>query len=41
MPGVTEVNQDSALSESLDELEVVIGAGTQEDFENIIRFIPL
>ena len=41
MPGVIEVHQDTPIGLAIDELEVVLGAGTPEDFENLVKYIPL
>ena len=41
MPGVIEVHQDTPIGAAVDELEVVLGAGTSEDFENQVKYIPL
>ncbi len=39
--GLIEVHKDTPIGVAIDELEVVIGAGTPEDFENQVRYIPL
>jgi hypothetical protein len=41
MPGVIEVHHDTPIGVALDELEVVLGAGTPDDFENQVKYIPL
>jgi hypothetical protein len=40
MPGVVIIREVVAMGQILDELEVWLGAGTVEDFENTIRYIP-
>ena len=39
--GVIEVHKDTPLGVAIDELEVMIGAGTLEDFENQVKYIPI
>ncbi|MDQ7027104.1 MAG: DUF5615 family PIN-like protein [Anaerolineae bacterium] len=41
VPGIIEVRLTISIGQILDELEVLIGAGTPEDFENIIRYVPM
>ncbi len=41
MPGLVIVQETIARGKLLDELEVVLGAGRPEDFENVIRYIPM
>lgn len=41
VPGVIEVKRSLPIGQAIDELEVMIGAGTPEDFENLVRYIPL
>jgi hypothetical protein len=41
MPGVIEVHKDTPVGQAIDELEIMIGAGTPEDFINQVRYIPL
>ncbi len=41
MPGVIEVHLDTPIGAAVDELEVVLGAGTSEDFENQVKYVPL
>jgi hypothetical protein len=41
VPGVIEVHQNTPIALAIDELEVVLGAGKSEDFENQVKFIPL
>lgn len=42
VPGVIEVHkEDTSIGAGIDDLEVVIGAGTPEDFENQVKYIPI
>ena len=41
MPGVIEVVKDLPMRQTIDELSVMIGAGTPDDFDNEIKHIPL
>jgi len=41
VPGIIEVKRSIAIRQAIDELEIMIGAGTPEDFENLVRYIPL
>ena len=41
VPGVVEVNRNTPIGQAIDELEVLIGAGTPTDFENQIWYVPL
>ncbi len=41
MPGVIEVFDNVPNSEVINDLEVIIGAGQPEDFENIVTYVPL
>lgn len=41
VPGVIEVHGDTPISVAIDELEIMIGAGSPQDFENQVRYIPL
>jgi hypothetical protein len=41
VPGVIEVHKDTPIGVAVDELEVAIGAGTPEDFENQVKYIPI
>ncbi|MBX3066057.1 MAG: DUF5615 family PIN-like protein [Anaerolineae bacterium] len=42
VPGVIEVHkEDTSIGTAIDDLEVVIGAGTPEDFENQVKYIPI
>lgn len=40
-PGVIEVRMTVRMGQILDELEIILGAGKPEDFENIIRYVPM
>lgn len=39
--GVIEVHKDLPIGVAIDELEIAIGAGTPEDFENQVKYIPI
>jgi hypothetical protein len=39
--GVIEVSRKISIGEAVDELEVLVGAGRPEDFENQVRYVPL
>lgn len=41
MPGVIEVREGMPIGQALDDLQVLIGAGTPDDFENQVRYVPL
>lgn len=41
MPSVIEVHRDTSIGAAIDELEVILGAGSPEDFENQVKFVPL
>jgi hypothetical protein len=41
VPGVIEVHRRTPIGVAIDELEVAIGAGTPEDFENQVKYIPI
>jgi hypothetical protein len=42
LPGVIEVHkEDISIGAVIDDLEVAIGAGTPEDFENQVKYIPI
>jgi hypothetical protein len=41
VPGVIEVRYGMDIGDALDELEVMLGAGRAEDFENLVRYIPM
>lgn len=39
--GVVEVRKDTPVGRAIDELEVVLGAGTRDDFADHVIYIPL
>jgi hypothetical protein len=42
MPGVIEVRKrGTPIGQAIDEWSVMIGAGEPEDFENLVRFVPM
>jgi hypothetical protein len=41
VPGIIEVSDKVPIGEVLDDLEIIIGAGTPQDFENQVRYVPL
>ena len=41
VPGIIEVKHGTAIGLAIDTLEVMIGAGRPDDFENLVRYIPL
>lgn len=42
VPGVIEVNkEDTSIGALIDDLEVLIGAGTADDFENQVTYVPI
>lgn len=41
VPGVIEVHGDTPIGAAIDDLEIMIGAGTPEDFENQVKYIPI
>jgi len=41
MPGVIAIRRSTPLGRAIDELEVLIGAGVPEDFENQVRYVPM
>ncbi|MBL8160382.1 MAG: DUF5615 family PIN-like protein [Anaerolineae bacterium] len=41
VPGVIVVHRDTPIGLAIAELEVALGAGQPEDFENQVKFIPL
>lgn len=41
VPGVIEVHQDTPIGTAIDELEILIGTGTAEDFANQVKYIPI
>jgi hypothetical protein len=41
MPGVIEVIADTPIGQAIDELAMMIGAGSHQDFENQVNYIPI
>lgn len=41
MPGVIEVHRDTPIGQAIDELEILIGVGLPDDFENQVRYVPI
>jgi predicted nuclease of predicted toxin-antitoxin system len=41
MPGVIHVSATISIGDAVDELEVLIGAGTSEDFDSQVKHVPL
>src|SRR5690606_16686131 len=42
VPGVIAVyKEDTSIGAVIDDLELVIGAGTPADFENLVKYIPI
>lgn len=41
MPGVIEVHRNTPVGQAIDELEILIGAGLPDDFENQVRYVPI
>lgn len=41
VPGVIEVHKNAPIGLAIEELEIVITAGTPEDFKNQVLYIPL
>lgn len=41
VPGVIAGHQDTPIGVAIDELEILIGAGTPADFENQVKYIPI
>lgn len=41
MPGVIEVRIVETIGKTIDDLELLIGGSTEEEFENQVRYIPL
>ena len=40
MPEVIEVNRSASLKQAADDLEILLGVGERDDFENQVRYIP-
>ena len=41
MPGVIEVRMSQGIGAIIEELAIMIGASTSEEFENLVRYIPI
>jgi hypothetical protein len=41
MPGVIEVGGDTPIGQAIDELEIMIGTDTEDDFIDQVRYIPI
>jgi hypothetical protein len=41
MPGIIEVHRSTPIGQAIDELEILLGAGQPDDFENQVRYVPL
>jgi len=41
MPGVIRVSTTISIGEAVDELEIMLGAGTPEDFHHQVKYVPL
>jgi Domain of unknown function (DUF5615) len=41
VPGIIEVRLTINIGQILDELEIIIGEGTPEDFESLVRYVPM
>ncbi len=41
MPGVIEVAQDYPIGRAIEELSIIIGAGSPDDFESQVKFVPM
>jgi hypothetical protein len=41
MPGVIEVAEDTPIGQAIDDLKLMIGAGTPADFENQVKYVPM
>jgi hypothetical protein len=41
VPGVIEVHRNTPIGAAVDELEIMIGAGMPEDFQNQVKYIPI
>lgn len=39
--GVIAVHQNTPIGQAIDEIEILIGAGTVEDFENQVKYVPI
>jgi hypothetical protein len=41
MPDIIEVVESTPIGQAIDDLILLIGAGTPADFENQVRYVPL
>ncbi len=41
MPGIIEVRRDIPIKEAIEELRLLMEAGTNSDFDNQVRYVPL
>jgi hypothetical protein len=41
MPGVIEVNNDTPIGRAIDDLVLMIGASSPEEFESQVKYIPI
>ena len=41
VPGIIEVHDDTPIGQAIDDLEILIGAGTPQDFENQVKYVPI
>jgi hypothetical protein len=41
MPGIIVVRRNIPKRQAIDELEIMIAAGSSADFENLVRYIPI
>lgn len=41
MPGLVEVPDDLPIGQAIEELALIIGAGTPEDFDQQVKYIPI
>ncbi len=41
VPGVIEVQKDTLIGAAIEDLEIMIGACTPEDFDNQVKYIPI
>lgn len=41
VPGIVEIHRDMPVGEAIDELEVILGVGEREDFENQVMYVPM
>ncbi len=41
MPGLIEVRKDCPIGQAIDELSLIIGAGTPADFDKQVKYVPI